>query len=666
MDFFSRQDIARQKTKLLVFCFILSIVVMILMIYAGAIVVHEFRNKGPLQKWHPDIFFKWHPDIFFAVTIGTLLVIILGSLYKVFTLRDGGKVIAIMLGGQRINPSTSKFAERQLLNIVEEMALASGIPVPPVYLMKNEDGINAFAAGYMFDDAAIGVSHGALEYLNRDELQGVIAHEFSHVLNGDMRLNIRLIGLLHGILLIAMIGYFVLRSIGSSSRGSSRNKKSGGGSSIIPILAIGCLLIVIGSIGQLFARLIKAAVSRQREFLADASAVQFTRNPDGIAGALKKIGGLTQQSFLDSPAAETVSHMFFACGLKKLSLGWFTTHPPLKSRIQRIDKHFDGKFPKLQKVKKHSSQQPQKRKKKRKKSAPIPPILPGAAALPGFPNPIPLDPLLVVAAVGAPTAQHLDYTKKLLVSLPHELRQATHDMFSARAVVFALLLDTDDSIRSGQIAIIEASEGEPTMQETSRLVDLVQAQPTEYRLPLIQMVQTSLLSMTLPQYEQFRKTVNEIVKADKRLGMFEFVVQRSLILQLDRHFGKRRPPKVNYVAVQGIAQQAGELLSILVHVGHQDDQEAQTAFARALSPLKLKPTVRLTPRKECSLSLLKDSLDVLVKSSPAIKKRLLGAAVIAVTTDGNVTVREAELLRAIADSLDCPLPPIVPGVTSKK
>ena len=662
MDFFSRQDAARQKTKLLVFGFILSIVVMILMIYAGAIVIHAFRNKGPLQKWHLDIFFKWHPDIFFAVTIGTLLVIILGSLYKVFTLRDGGKVIAVMLGGQRINPSTSKFAERQLLNIVEEMALASGIPVPPVYLMKNEDGINAFAAGYMFDDAAIGVSHGALEYLNRDELQGVIAHEFSHVLNGDMRLNIRLIGLLHGILLIAMIGYFALRSVGSSSRGSSRNKKSGGGSSIIPILAIGCLLIVIGSIGQLFARLIKAAVSRQREFLADASAVQFTRNPDGIAGALKKIGGLTQQSFLDSPAAETVSHMFFACGLKKLSLGWFTTHPPLKSRIQRIDKHFDGKFPKLQKVKKHSSQQPQKRKK----SAPIPSILPGAAALPGFPNPIPLDPLLVVAAVGAPTAQHLDYTKKLLISLPHELRQATHDMFSARAVVFALLLDTDDSIRRGQIGLIEASEGEPTMQETSRLVDLVQAQPTEYRLPLIQMVQTSLLSMTLPQYEQFRKTVNEIVKADKRLGMFEFVVQRSLILQLDRHFAKRRPPKVNYVAVQGIAQQAGELLSILVHVGHQDDQEAQTAFAQALSPLKLKPTVRLTPRKECSLSLLKDSLDVLVKSSPAIKKRLLGAAVIAVTTDGNVTVREAELLRAIADSLDCPLPPIVPGVTSKK
>jgi len=655
MDFFSRQDAARQKTKLLVFCFILSIVVMILMIYAGAISIHSFRNKVPLQKWHPDIFF--------AVTIGTLLVIILGSLYKVFTLRDGGKVIAVMLGGQRINPGTSKFAERQLLNIVEEMALASGIPVPPVYLMKNEDGINAFAAGYLFDDAAIGVSHGALEYLNRDELQGVIAHEFSHVLNGDMRLNIRLIGLLHGILLIAMLGYFALRIVGSSARGSSRNKKSGGGGGfIIAILAIGFLLIVIGSIGQLFARLIKAAVSRQREFLADASAVQFTRNPDGIAGALKKIGGITQQSFLDSPEAETVSHMFFACGLKKLSFGWFTTHPPLKARIQRIDKHFDGKFPKLQKVKKHSSQQPQKSKK----SAPIPPILPGAVTLPGFPNPIPLDPLLVVAAVGAPTAQHLDYSKKLLTSLPHELRQATHDMFSARAVVFALLLDTDDSIRRGQIGLIEASEGEPTRQETSRLFDLVQTQPTEYRLPLIQMVQTSLLSMTLPQFEQFRKTVNCIVKADKQLGMFEFVVQRSLILQLDRHFEKRRPPKVNYVAVQGIAQQAGELLSILVHAGHQDGQEAQTAFAQALSPLKLKPTVRLTPRKECSLSLLKDSLDVFVKSSPAIKKRLLGAAVVAVTTDGKVTVSEAELLRAIADSLDCPLPPIVPGVTSKK
>ncbi len=653
MDFFSRQDVARRKTKWLVFYFILSVVVMILMIYAGAIVIHSFRNKVPLQKWHPDIFF--------AVTIGTLLVIILGSLYKVLALRDGGKVIAVMLGGQRINPATSIFVEQQLLNIVEEMALASGIPVPPVYLMKNEDGINAFAAGYLFDDAAIGVSHGALEYLNRDELQGIIAHEFSHILNGDMRLNIRLIGLLHGILLIAMIGYFTLRIVGFSSRGSSRNKKGSGGV-IIVVLAIAFLLLVIGSIGQFFARLIKAAVSRQREFLADASAVQFTRNPDGIAGALKKIGGITQQSFLNSPEAETVSHMFFACGLKKLSFSGFATHPPLKARIQRIDKHFDGKFPKLQKAKKHSSQQPQKSKK----STSIPPILPGAAALPGFPNSIPLDPLLVVAAVGAPTAQHMDYAKRLLASLPHELRQATHDMFSARAVVFALLLDTDDSIRRAQIALIEASEGEPTMKETSRLFDLVQAQPTEYRLPLIQMVQTSLLSMTLPQFEQFRKTVNCIVKADQQLGMFEFVVQRSLILQLDRHFEKRRPPKVNYVAVQGIAKQAGELLSILVHAGHQDGQEAQTAFAQALSPLKLQPTVPLTPRKECSLSLLKDSLDVFVKSSPAIKKRLLGAAVVAVTTDGKVTVSEAELLRAIADSLDCPLPPIVPGVTSKK
>ena len=320
------------------------------------------------------------------------------------------------------------------------------------------------------------------------------------------------------------------------------------------------------------------------------------------------------------------------------------------------------RFPKVKKVKKHSSQQP----RKSKKSASIPPILPGAAALPGFPNSIPLDPLLVVAAVGAPTAQHMDYAKTLLTSLPHELRQATHDMFSARAVVFALLLDTDDSIRRAQIALIEASEGKPTAKETSRLFDLVQAQPTEYRLPLIQMVQTSLLSMTLPQYEQFRNTVNCIVKADKQLGMFEFVVQRSLILQLDRHFEKRRPPKVNYFAVQAIAKQAGELLSILVHTGHQDGQEAQTAFVQALSPLKLQPTVPLTPRTECSLSLLKDSLDVLVKSSPVIKKRLLGAAVVAVTTDGNVTVSEAELLRAIADSLDCPLPPIVPGITSKK
>ena len=324
--FFEQQDVARRKTGLLVFLFCAAVIAIVLAIYAVIATINV--NLDLTQQIAPDNVRRsvhfWDPQLFGIVTVATIVVILLGSLYKMSELSAGGEAVALMLGGRRINPMTDVFAERQLLNVVEEMALASGVPVPPVYVLDNEKSINAFAAGFRPGDAVIGVSRGSLDYLTRDELQGVMAHEFSHILNGDMRLNIRLVGVLHGILILAIIGYYILRS-GAHAGGSNRK----GGAGAILLVALG--LMIIGGVGLFFGRLIKSAVSRQREYLADASAVQFTRYPGGIAGALKKIGGVRQGSRInDAHAGEGESHVLWK---RPSSPGTqLAQHPPASER----------------------------------------------------------------------------------------------------------------------------------------------------------------------------------------------------------------------------------------------------------------------------------------------------------------------------------------------
>ena len=298
-DFFDRQDHARRQTVRLLVLFAFAVVAIILTIYlvlasatvyalphvptarAAADLVNLTRmaNGGPMRPEHyiPTL---WQPELFLWVTVGTLLVILLGSLYKIAELSSGGEHVAMLLGGRAVNPQTTDLAERRLLNVVEEMALASGVPVPPVFVMKNEPGINAFAAGHQPGDAVVAVSAGCLKYLTREELQGVIGHEFSHILNGDMRLNLRLIGVVYGILVLAVLGYYLLRS--AAFGGSRRNDGAAA------MLGLGLTLVVLGYLGVFFGNLIKAAINRQREFLADASSVQFTRQPAGITGGAEE------------------------------------------------------------------------------------------------------------------------------------------------------------------------------------------------------------------------------------------------------------------------------------------------------------------------------------------------------------------------------------------
>jgi Zn-dependent protease with chaperone function len=324
MNFFAQQERARSHTKRMLILFVLAVACIV-----AAIDIVLFIAFGASDKHHVAHMGAVAPRIIFLTSLGVIAFIGVCSMYKIGTLRSGGAAVAEQLGAMRIEPTSPDFAHKRLRNVVEEMAIASGVPVPEIYILEDEPAINAFAAGYTPADAAVTVTRGAMDKLTRDELQGVIAHEFSHVLNGDMRLNIRLMGVLFGILVIGIAGRKMLENTG---RGS---KDSGG------YVAFGIAILAIGYIGVFFGRLIKASISRQREYLADASAVQFTRQPLGIGGALKKIGALVEGSKLQSSEKEEVAHMLFGDGVGYSDL--FATHPPLEKRIKAIDPTFNPK-----------------------------------------------------------------------------------------------------------------------------------------------------------------------------------------------------------------------------------------------------------------------------------------------------------------------------------
>ena len=329
MNFFDAQDDARRASRWLVIVYVVATALIVAGVTLVVAVAFGILSESGYASGGAD------PTGFLAtVAILTTLFIVGATLYRIAVLSTGGSRVAQQLGGTLVPTDTGDPLRRRLRNVVEEMSIASGVPVPEIYVLEAEHGINAFAAGYAPGDAAVAVTRGALELLERDELQGVIAHEFSHILNGDMRLNIRMMGVLFGIMALGLIGRMILRSTRHASL-VSRNRGKGAPA----VLVIGLGFALLGAIGVFCARLIKAGVSRQREYLADASAVQFTRQTDGIANALKKIGGYSGSSYIREADPEEISHMLFGTGSKLF--GWFATHPPLTERIRALDPDFD-------------------------------------------------------------------------------------------------------------------------------------------------------------------------------------------------------------------------------------------------------------------------------------------------------------------------------------
>ncbi len=575
--------------------------------------------------------------------MGTAALISGGSLYKIASLAGGGHTVAELLGGRLLQPQTADPDERRILNVVEEMAIAAGTPVPPVYLLENEDGINAFAAGRSPNDAVVAVTRGCVRTLSRDELQGVIAHEFSHILNGDMRLNLRLMGVLFGILLIGLTGYILLRSSsGGTVRLGARDDDRRG---VNPLPFIGLALYVIGYVGVFFANLIKAAVSRQREFLADASAVQFTRNPDGIAGALKKIGALAEGSAIREPRAEEASHMFFGnVGGAGQLFGLLSTHPPLAERIRRIDPSFDGDFSKVR--------------------LEAPSDRPPAGALAEARRPrsrsFSFNPAQAVASVGTIAAPHLLYAQGLLEDLPRNLSAQVKDPLGAQAAVFALLLDSGEAVRQQQIYWLQRNVHPAVVQLMRVVVPEARGLAPEARLPLVELAVPALRQMSKAQVHDFLSGVKTLVEADRKLTIFEYALQRLLLRHLVTYFLNQTPPPPRYTVPLPLIEPTQVVLSALARAGESSPERARNAFAAGVSALGW-PDVRMELSVEESIDLtrLDAALQTLDGASRPLKKQILLACAACVGYDGQVTIEEGELLRAISDSIDCPMPPLI-------
>ncbi|MEM8681556.1 MAG: M48 family metalloprotease, partial [Planctomycetota bacterium] len=518
-----------------------------------------------------------------------------------------------------------------------------------------EPGINAFAAGYSPAEAVVGVTRGTLRALSREELQGVIAHEFSHIMNGDMRMNIRLIGVLFGIQLVAMIGYFILR-FGSGGRHSSRRNDKGSGAAMILLIALG--LLVLGSIGHFFARLIKASISRQREFLADASAVQFTRNPQGVAGALKMIGAHHGHALLQTPAAEEASHLFFGLGVRTM-VGAFSTHPPLLQRIQRVEPAFEGDFKSYAQARLKTRRQ---RANDQRQAESMPtgdrPAGPFSAGMSKMLDRFPIDPAALLAGIGTISEQNVDAAHRLLGQVPGPLLRAAHEPFSARCVVFAFLLDDSVEVRKHQLETIASREGDPSAGEAISWWRIIANLNVTYRLPVLEIVQGTLSGLSIDQYKKFRETCLHLIKADGRMDIFEFYLRHHILMHLDRRFQLRPRPRIDIEDIQVVEREMQLLLSALVQIGHNRKVEAEGALVAGLKAAGL-PTEAVALRA-WKYRDLEASLQQISRCVPAVKKQVLQAALAAMTHDQQITVKEAETFRAFAESIDCPVPPMVP------
>lgn len=649
MNFFEHQDQARRNTTYLVFLFGLAVALMILAFYAIAMITLK-GNLNRSASW-------WQPELLTLISLSTLLVIGAGSATKMIALREGGAGLAKSLGGREVTPQTNDPGEMRLLNVVAEMALAAGTPIPGVYLLEHEASINAFAAGFSAETAVIGVTKGCLDQLSRDELQGVIGHEFSHIVNGDMGLNLKLIGVLQGLLLIHILGRFILRY---GDFGLHRRSNSDSSKGVAVVLIAGLSMAIIGSIGLLCGRLIKSAVSRQREFLADASAVQFTRNPDGLAGALTKLGQLSSGSKIMAPTAEEASHLFFGEALPGVAKfgSFFATHPPLQDRIRRL-----GKVPNFASVATSSHPStlaeglvmglseapaaPSIQAQGRSSQAPVPPSPPSPS------------PQAFMAAIGTIDGRRLAQVQTFLNNLNPDLKAALNQPDSARELVFALLLDSQTTVQEQQIQSLATTYGEACAQRVIGHQNALTTLDSRHTLSLLELTVPALRQLSEEEKKAFFSTLQALIKADGRLSLSEYVLQLVLRKRLTND-PKAAQSKAEITTLDALWPDAVVLLSVLARMGHTKEDDAFYALKSGLYQLpgakKQTLPVALPPVK---LTHLGKSLVTLERATPKLKQAIVDACAHTVLADNTVTPQEAELLRAIVMVLDCPAPPFL-------
>jgi Zn-dependent protease with chaperone function len=622
MDFFESQERAKRNTGALVALFVVGVV-------ATVVSVHLLLSFT-LGRGNPA-----DPRMLLLAGGSVGAIVLIGTLVKQVQMSHGGRAVAEALGGRMVDPGSRDPAERKILNIVEEMAIASGMPVPPVYVM-DDDAINAFAAGNSPKDAVIGVTAGCIRELDRDELQGVVAHEFSHIFHQDMRLNMRLVAWLGGIFAISMVGRLILRSM----RGVRSSRGKNNGAAAAAMLGVG--LFLIGIVGYFFGRIIQSAVSRQREYLADASAVQYTRNPEGIAGALERIGRSAAGSRVAAPAAAEFSHFFFADGVAAL----FSTHPPLEERIRRIRglqlPAGAGVGPAVAEVPALGTT-----------------VASGVAGFTGHaPAAVPgsrdstVDSGRVRSAraeIGSLDASRIDAARSLVGSIDPRMLAAAHEPFDARAAVVRLLLSADLGERMRQLAIVRAND-RGLADAAAELAGCVV--PPADRLPILELCAPSIAMLAPAQYAAFRVSLAQLMAADGELDRVEWMVRVVLRQAVE---GRGAAPVPN--GPRPTIDDAALVASVLAWSGASDAGAAGRAWvdARAADP---RLPVGPVPAARCTLDALDASVRALSQASPGFKRRVVDACVAAVTADRRTTVEEAELLRAICASIGVPMPPI--------
>lgn len=642
MDFFEAQARARRRSGRLVVLFVLALLGTVGALYAAALLIAGFSGHNPGGL-------RWRPDLLAGVAGFTLLVSGIAALVRWNQLRAGGPAVAELVGGRPVEPDTTDLRERTLLNVVEEMALASGVPVPAVYVLPGEPAINAFAAGYSPADAAVAVTDGALARLDRDELQGVIAHEFSHILNGDMRLNTRLSALVFGILALSVVGRVILRSTSRARiSGSSRRGKDGGGG-IVVIFAAGLALLIVGYIGHVFGRLIQAAVSRQREFLADAAAVQFTRHPAGIGNALKKLGGTVHEGRLDNARATEISHFCFAQNFRSVFGGLFATHPPLEARIRAIDPAFDGRYLASNAARTAAAHEPA--------------FASAASPLAALHTPATarIDPAELIGAAGHLSPAAVSASRAFMASVPDSLREVVHDTGQIPAFCYALCLphDAAPATLDTLVALITQHASPAAARRAAELHGQLASVPAAHHLPLLQLAAPALRQLEPAAAATLLDTLHALVHADGALTPHEFALQKIV----SRTLGLAASPR-DALQVLSPANVAGELslaLSAAARVEAADESAAAMAFARAAMEFNgLQPPLVYRPEGPADVDELDLALEHLAHTPAPFRKRILQSFATALTADSRLTQAEADMLRAFAAALDCPLPPVLP------
>ena len=625
MNFFEHQERAKRQTRWLVFAFGLAALGVIAAI---DLLVYLFFAESGKQTFAETL------PMLGLSSLSTAGLISVSSLYRSMSLRGGGAKIAQELGGVPVGADEKDPLRRRLRNVVEEISLASGVPVPDIYVLEQEAGINAFAAGFTPATAAVAVTRGVLEKLSREELQGVIAHEFSHILNGDMRLNIRMIGVLFGIMVIALIGRQIYFSGIHSRRFSVRDKDNGGAT-----IAIGLAVMAVGYIGMFFTRLIKASISRKREYLADASAVQFTRNPMGIGGALKRIA-IDDQGVSMDIEVEEFSHMMFGA---ESSMQWLATHPPILDRIQRIEPNFREE--ELEQLRENlqrkresidqSSEDEMARESHQKQAAA------------GF------DIGNIVEQIGNPSQNHIFLATIIAASISEDLHSAARSTEWAREVIFLLLLDDDREIREQQKLIIAQNMSAQSLQHVEHLETMTKGLLKEHRLPLAEIAFPALKRRPPEDIEKLKKTINDLIEVDGVIDVFEYALAKMLQQFLNETLRPADHPIYGKKTIQDVKAEISALIVIIAKLGHQNASSIAEAANAGASVLGIDTLAFSDGDWRKGLDAVLPKLDHL---NPGAKEKLVGALIKTVTHDNKVTHEEAEVLRAICSCLHVPLP----------